>query len=493
MDRFLDAAARGDTSLVSSLLSNAPSLLNCTGQNGWTALMLAARNGHHDLVGELLRHGCDKSLLNRSSQSAFDVAKFWGHTHICRLLLRHDPDHDHGPAPRSDLDSRTQVSQEAQRWISPQQSLHETYFSAEPLDRLSAKRPDQDWISSRVTDPRTVFLLFHRLSPMMRLRKKNEEPEEAGESEGESRLCRFTHEEVRDLLDSPGSVLLFLGLERRRLPPPRASTAPPAAAAAAILSTRAAPRPAAGPHTEPWEPRAWFALSSDCEEEELLKRSREKHSSFAKNAHRDLLRLNEEEAGIVAQARAVLAWHSRYSHCSTCGSASRVEEAGHKRSCENNACISHQGVHNTCYPRVDPVVIMLVVHPDQGQVLLGRKKVFPPGMFSCLAGFIEPGECVEAAVRREVQEESGVLVDPVWYVCSQPWPMPSSLMIGCLTVAVTTEITVDQDEIEEAKWFTRQQVVDSLLRGPHAAFTVPPRQTIAHQLLRHWTGLSSNL
>ncbi|XP_033827969.1 peroxisomal NADH pyrophosphatase NUDT12 [Periophthalmus magnuspinnatus] len=473
--RFLDAASRGDVALVSSLLSNSPSLLNQTGPNGWTALMHAARNGDHNLVRALLHRGCDRSPLNSSSQTAFDIAKFWGHTHICRLLLRPDsaqepavaraPALDPGLAsvsvsgpvsgPVSDQDLRTCGSLE--------QSPHEMFFSAEPLDRLSIKRPDQDWIRTRQKDPRTVYLLFHKLSPMTR----------GGEESGPAqiRLCRFSFEEVQDLLERPGSEVVFLGVDRT---PPPSDT----------------PRDTEPSHLEP---RTWFALESDLDQEELLKRSKDKTCSFPKNPHRDLLRLSEEEAGLVAQSRSVLAWHARYSFCSTCGGRSRVEEAGHKRSCENTTCVSHQGVHNTCYPRVDPVVIMLVLHPDQNHCLLGRKKVFPPGMFSCLAGFIEPGECVEAAVRREVQEESGVLVDPVWYVCSQPWPMPSSLMIGCLTIAVTTEITVDQDEIEEAKWFSRQQVIDSLIGGSRAAFVVPPRQTIAHQLLRHWTGLTSNL
>ncbi|CAG5917492.1 unnamed protein product [Menidia menidia] len=117
-----------------------------------------------------------------------------------------------------------------------------------------------------------------------------------------------------------------------------------------------------------------------------------------------------------------------------------------------------------------PVVIMLVLHPDGNHCLLGRKKVFPPGMFSCLAGFVEPGEALEDAVRREVEEESGVRVGPVQYVSCQPWPMPSSLMIGCLAVATTTDIKVDQDEIEEARW-----------------------QTIAHQLIKHWINMNSNL
>ncbi|KAJ0019074.1 hypothetical protein NQD34_006643 [Periophthalmus magnuspinnatus] len=440
--RFLDAASRGDVALVSSLLSNSPSLLNQTGPNGWTALMHAARNGDHNLVRALLHRGCDRSPLNSSSQTAFDIAKFWGHTHICRLLLHQD--------------LRTRGSLE--------QSPHEMFFSAEPLDRLSIKRPDQDWIRTRQKDPRTVYLLFHKLSPMTQAGRR-------AARWAQIRLCRFSFEEVQDLLERPGSEVVFLGVDRT---PPPSDT----------------PRDTEPSHLEP---RTWFALESDLDQEELLKRSKDKTCSFPKNPHRDLLRLSEEEAGLVAQSRSVLAWHARYSFCSTCGGRSRVEEAGHKRSCENTTCVSHQGVHNTCYPRVDPVVIMLVLHPDQNHCLLGRKKVFPPGMFSCLAGFIEPGECVEAAVRREVQEESGVLVDPVWYVCSQPWPMPSSLMIGCLTIAVTTEITVDQDEIEEAKWFSRQQVIDSLIGGSRAAFVVPPRQTIAHQLLRHWTGLTSNL
>lgn len=195
----------------------------------------------------------------------------------------------------------------------------------------------------------------------------------------------------------------------------------------------------------------------------------------------------------MAQARSVLAWHSRYSFCPTCGSGTKLEEGGYKRSCLNSECRSLQGVHNTCYPRVDPVVIMLVIHPDGSQCLLGRKKVFPAGMFSCLAGFVEPGETMEEAVRREVEEESGVKVGPVRYVSCQPWPMPSNLMIGCLAVAVSTDIKVDENEIEEARWFPRQQVMDSLYRGDRSAFVFPPRQTIAHQLIRHWICMNSNL
>ncbi|XP_047448648.1 peroxisomal NADH pyrophosphatase NUDT12 [Mugil cephalus] len=436
VEKFLDAAARGDLTHVSTLLSHAPSLINQTGYSGWTALMLAARNGHYHVVEKLLELGCDKFLVNSSSQTACDIARFWGHRHISNLLGRTD----HGCSrilPSSNLD--------------PQ----ENYFSRETLDRLSAKRTDKTWLEAKQSHGDTVYLLFSNLSPMV----------SDGTAGEELKLCRFRYEAVKDLLQKPASVLVFLGVEKRKSVSPSSQAEPP----------------------------AWFAISADGDAAELLTRCREKSCSFPKTPNRDLLKFSEEEAGIVAQARAVLAWHSRYSFCPTCGSSTSLEEGGYKRSCLNSQCRSLQGVHNTCYPRVDPVVIMLVVHPDGNQCLLGRKKVFPVGMFSCLAGFVEPGETMEDAVRREVEEESGVTVGPVQYVSCQPWPMPSNLMIGCIAVAMTTDIKVDENEIEEARWFSRQQVVESLLKGAGPSFTVPPRQTIAHQLIRHWIGMNSNL
>uniref|UniRef100_A0A665U5X6 NAD-capped RNA hydrolase NUDT12 n=2 Tax=Echeneis naucrates TaxID=173247 RepID=A0A665U5X6_ECHNA len=427
-EKFLDCAARGDLVQVSTLLSQLPSLINQTGHGGWTALMLAARNGHYDVAKVLLAGGCDKFSVNSSSQTAFDIAKFWGHRHISDLLGRTDG---------SDL------------------GQPENYFSRETLDRLSGKRTDKVWLEAQQRQPDTVYLLFSDLSPMI-----------CGADQ--TKLCRFRYQAVQDLLQKPATVLVFLGVERRK---------------------------PSSPHSDQTsqEPPAWFAISSDEEAAELLKRSQEKNCCFPKTPNRDLLKLSEEEAGVVAQARSVLCWHSRYSFCPTCGSSTKLEDAGFKRSCQNAACRSLQGVHNTCYPRVDPVVIMLVIHPDGNQCLLGRKKIFPARMFSCLAGFIEPGETIEAAVRREVEEESGIKVGAVQYVSCQPWPMPSNLMIGCLAVAISTDIRVDEDEIEEARWFPREQVIDALFRGVRHVFTVPPTQTIAHQLIRHWIGMTSNL
>ncbi|XP_036000184.1 peroxisomal NADH pyrophosphatase NUDT12 [Fundulus heteroclitus] len=446
VEKFLDAAARGDVSQVSTLLSHAPSLINKTGFSGWTALMLAARNGHHHVAEKLLSLGCDRFTLNSSSQTAYDVAKFWGHRHIASLLSR-------------SADGCERIL------LGPELGPQENYFSRETLDRLSWRRTDQVWLESKRSDPDTVYLLFSNLSPMV-----STSQEDNTERQEDFTLCRFRYEDVKDLLQKPSTVMIFLGIEKVKNPPSSSQT---------VESVS--------------EPPVWFAVNTDEDAAALLKRCREKNCLFPRSPNRDLLKLSEEEAGIVAQARSVLAWHSRYSFCPTCGSSTRPEEGGYKRSCLNSECRSLQGVHNTCYPRVDPVVIMLVIHPDGNQCLLGRKKEFPAGMFSCLAGFVEPGETLEEAVRREVEEESGVKVGPVRYVSCQPWPMPSNLMIGCLAVAMSTDIKVDENEIEEARWFPRQQVIDSLFRGARPAFVFPPRQTIAHQLIRHWICMNSNL
>ncbi|XP_069025457.1 NAD-capped RNA hydrolase NUDT12 [Embiotoca jacksoni] len=446
VEKFLDAAARGDLTQVSTLLTNVPSLINQTAHSGWTALMLAARNGHYSVVEKLLSHGCDKFSVNSSSQTAYDIAKFWGHGHISNLLGRTDEGCQR-VLPGSGL--------------SPQ----ENYFSRETLDRLSGKRTDKVWLEAKRSDPDTVYLLFSNLSPMV------SSSQEDGSAGDELKLCRFRYKAVKDLLEELSTVLIFIGVEKRRNPSSYSSQTEESVC----------------------EPPAWFAISTNEDAGDLLKRCREKNCSFPKTPNRELLKLNEEEAGVVAQARSVLAWHSRYSFCPTCGSSTSLEEGGYKRSCLNSECRSLQGVHNTCYPRVDPVVIMLVIHPDGNQCLLGRKKIFPVGLFSCLAGFVEPGETIEDAVRREVEEESGVKVGPVQYISCQPWPMPSNLMIGCIAVAMSTDIRVDENEIEEARWFPRQQVIESLVRGALPAFVIPPRQTIAHQLIRHWISMHSNL
>ncbi len=187
-------------------------------------------------------------------------------------------------------------------------------------------------------------------------------------------------------------------------------------------------------------------------------------------------RLAGAEAAIVAQARSLLDWHRRHGFCACCGAPTTVARAGWARSC--GACGSEH------FPRVDPVVIMLAER--DGMVLVGRQKGFPPGFYSALAGFVEAGESIEEAVARELWEEAGVRVGAVRYVASQPWPFPSSLMIGAMAKAESFELRLDETEIEAARWADRAEVADVLRNaGPWSA---PPPLAIAHTLLRRFVG-----
>jgi NAD+ diphosphatase len=183
-----------------------------------------------------------------------------------------------------------------------------------------------------------------------------------------------------------------------------------------------------------------------------------------------------DDLAALAEAKALLSWHARHRFCSTCGAANRAVEAGWRRDCP--ACGAQH------FPRTDPVVIMLVV--DGERCLLGRQARFLPRMWSCLAGFVEPGESIEAAVRREIREEAGILCGPVSYVTSQPWPFPMSLMIGCQTVALSRTIAVDTSELEDARWFDREQVTAMLLDRHPQGLAVPPPIAIAYHLIRAW-------
>jgi NAD+ diphosphatase len=192
--------------------------------------------------------------------------------------------------------------------------------------------------------------------------------------------------------------------------------------------------------------------------------------------------IDGSEAAIVAEARSLIDWHARHRFCAQCGTPSVVASGGWMRNCPN--CKAHH------FPRVDPVVIMLAVKGER--CLLGRGLRRPGARFSCLAGFMEPGETPEEAVRREVMEESGIRVGRVRYLASQPWPFPSSLMMGFLCEALSEEITIDPEEIAEARWFERDEVQAMVERSgsddPIAGVpTLPPPLAIGHQIARRWS------
>ncbi|GHG88238.1 NAD(+) diphosphatase [Pseudodonghicola xiamenensis] len=190
---------------------------------------------------------------------------------------------------------------------------------------------------------------------------------------------------------------------------------------------------------------------------------------------RAMTRLGPRDAELAATAKAVIGWHGSHRFCSACGKESVVSQAGWQRDCP--ACGTHH------FPRTDPVVIMLVTRGDT--VLMGRSPNWPEGMYSLLAGFIEPGETMEAAVRREVFEEAGVRVGRVRYLASQPWPFPASLMFGCIGEALTQEITVDPKEIEDAMWVGRSEMM-AAFAGEHPLLKPARKGAIAHFLLQNW-------
>jgi NAD+ diphosphatase len=184
----------------------------------------------------------------------------------------------------------------------------------------------------------------------------------------------------------------------------------------------------------------------------------------------------EEHLPPLAEGKSLLLWHSRRKFCSNCGGELRAVEAGWRRDCP--------GCKMQHFPRTDPVVIMLAI--DGERCLLGRSGRFASNSWSCLAGFVEPGETIEEAVRREVQEEAGIACGEVKYFRSQPWPFPSSLMIGCHARALTHELVVDHSELEAARWFTRDEVASMLARCHPEGLITPVPVAIAYHIIRHW-------
>jgi NAD+ diphosphatase len=299
-------------------------------------------------------------------------------------------------------------------------------FAGSPLDRASEKRTDSDWIESRRRDPSSLILPMWRLEPFLLGSEKSGPPFELG-------LVRAG---IADSIAGAEAVCVFLGLDGDR---------------------------------------AVFALDVS-EAGDTAKVGPLAGLGYFRDARVAGSIVSIKDSAIIAQAKAMIDWHRRHGFCPGCGAPTKIMDAGYRRLC--GSCNAEH------FPRVDPVVIMLATHGEA--CLVGRGKQFPPGMFSALAGFVEPGETIEEAVRRELMEEASVKVGEVTYYATQPWPFPSSLMIGCFAKAANRDVKVDENELAEVRWLERS-VARELIEGKQIdGLRVPPPVAIAHHLIKTW-------
>jgi NAD+ diphosphatase len=299
-------------------------------------------------------------------------------------------------------------------------------FTGNPLNRVSEKRTDSNWLESRRHDPTSLLLPMWRLQPFLLGRERADPPVKLG-------LLRT---EIADALESQDAIRIFLGLDGDT----------------ALFAFDVAQR------DDPARVRPLAELG---------------HFRDARTA---ASMVSIKDAAIMGQAKALIDWHQRHGFCPNCGAPTRLMDGGYRRLC--GKCNAEH------FPRVDPVVIMLATHGEA--CLVGRGKQFPPGMFSALAGFVEPGETVEEAVRRELMEEASVAVTDVAYHATQPWPFPSSLMIGCFAKAASRETKVDENELAEVRWLERSAARKLLNGGEAEGVRVPPTIAIAHHLIKAW-------
>ncbi|WP_171230659.1 NAD(+) diphosphatase [Ruegeria sp. HKCCA4008] len=313
-------------------------------------------------------------------------------------------------------------------------------FGGSGLNRAAHLRGDSEKLAEMARDPAARCILLWRGKLLV-----------VGAALDQLALTQMTHPLVSD---GPGGVIeapVFLG-----------------------LSAEGAPLFAA-------DISAWGAEGLDLTGlGEFVDRSEQQHPDLPEGhvfaeLRRIMARLSPRDAELAASAKAVVGWHETHRFCARCGAASDMSQGGWQRSCP-----SCGGQH---FPRTDPVVIMLITHGDN--VLMGRSPGWPEGMFSLLAGFVEPGETLEAAVRREVMEEAGVPVGAVSYLSSQPWPFPASLMFGCAGEALSRDIVIDPVEIEEAMWVSKSEMMQAFA-GEHPRLLPARKGAIAHFLLQNW-------
>ncbi|GAA5923106.1 NAD(+) diphosphatase [Sporobolomyces koalae] len=425
----------------------------------------------------------------------------------------------------------------------------QNYYAGNPLNRLSYLRSSQAFLTSALRSDKAQFLVLDRLQPLC-------EPP----SGDERRFARLEWNDVKQFIGDPDKVfaavdgknddlvanlalvgedsdrtvgdlsaeekrsyfvnkpaLVFLGVDERSAP----------ASSKSLPLSKPTEHSTLESHSPYGVPYWVLDVSNLGDFKQRLLEAKSGREFVELRAASSVIA--NDEASIGAEARSLVDWNTRNKFCPGCSRPLRSVWAGWKRCCipgETNPtslegeppCVSKKGVHNYSYPRTDPVVIMAVLSPDREKILLGRQRTWPARFYSCLAGFIESGESLEEAVRREVYEEAGIVVDHVGYHSSQCWPFPSSLMMGCWGIAKEgSTIRTDLDnELEDARFFTKQQVLDVIraseptqltreevhrIEGTKAtdqtdadrkqieekgAFRMPPPTAIANTLVTAW-------
>ncbi|KAG0027882.1 Peroxisomal NADH pyrophosphatase nudt12 [Podila clonocystis] len=496
MDVF-EAAAAGNLESIKTL---GRVHLEAKNDRGWTPLMFAARFGHAGVLEFLLSEAkVDPNAVNKDGKTAADLAELWGAAEAVEVLSRLAPSAKKatvaalGPAPVPAVSGTASSSAIADWW--KKRTVHEIrplHFSGSIINRLSFLRTDKEYLQESVQAPSTRFILFQDHGVLFKSTTKH--------------LAYASHNDIKDLIGPDplnnlpeGLVLVFLGADEVSSPELGDSHAEILVKGRRGVGYWALDLSAKTPLATP----ALKALI-----EQFANTYTEKHGHYFAEMRPAAFGLSLPESGLVSQARSVVDWNKRNQFCSGCGRKSLSLEGGHKRTCPpvlreedgkevESDCLAHKGVQNFTYPRTDPVVITCVISPDGERVLLGRQAAWPKGTYSCLAGFLEPGESLEEAARREVKEESGIRVGHVMYHSSQPWPFPNTLMIGCHAEAISEDINIalEDQELEDARWFTRAEILEALKGSRSATFgkpvepgvlRLPPGTAIAHVILRAW-------
>ncbi|KAF9973599.1 Peroxisomal NADH pyrophosphatase nudt12 [Actinomortierella ambigua] len=497
---FEDAA----TGNLESLKALDRQRLEAKNDRGWTPLMFAARYGHAALVEYLLGTAkVDANAVNKEGKTAADLAEFWGATEALAILDKYSPRVPQASAPQgvSSTPSATaggqgQVVHEMADWWKRKTVYAKKphHFAGSVLNRLSFLRTDKDYLNASLQASTTKFLLFSGHGVLFQKTTRD--------------LAYLNAGDVASLIgDKPlenlpeGLTLVFLGADETERQGNNSGGSEVLVGGRRGVNYWALDITAKGP---------LVSESLKAKIEDLTKQLEDQHGHYFAEMRPASFMLRIPESGIVSQARALLDWNRRNQFCAACGQKNMMMEGGHKRACPPtitqegqevpSECLAHQGVQNFTYPRTDPVVITCVISKDGERTLLGRQAVWPPGMYSCLAGFVEPGESLEEAARREVKEESGVGVGHVMYHSSQPWPFPNSLMIGCLAEALTEDIDITKEdkELDDARWFTRQEVLEAIKtgisNGPTGTLKLPPGSiAIARHILAAWANNEGDL